>query len=236
MSSSRRPATKSPGKAITPRTIATKKTSARQVGTTKKRAAAPVPALAKAERCFWAATDPLLGSYHDEEWGVPVHDDRHWFEKLILDGAQAGLSWLTILRKRDAYREAYLNFDPQKVARFDARDEARLMANAGIVRNGAKIRSSVRNARAFLQVQAEHGSFDAYIWKFVEGQPLQPKPAHRGAVPARTELSDRISADLKKRGFSFVGSTIIYAFMQAAGLVNDHTTDCFRHAHVARLK
>jgi DNA-3-methyladenine glycosylase I len=236
MSPSRRSVTRSSGKQVSaskPRKAVAKKTTARKP---KPRVGESAPALAKAERCFWAATDPLLGSYHDEEWGVPVHDDRHWFEKLILDGAQAGLSWLTILRKRDAYREAYLNFDPKKVARFDARDEARLLANAGIVRNGAKIRSSVRNARAFLEIQAEHGSFDAYIWKFVEGKPLQPKPSHRGQIPARTELSDRISADLKKRGFSFVGSTIVYAFMQAAGLVNDHTTDCFRHAHVARLK
>ncbi|HEX2658604.1 MAG TPA: DNA-3-methyladenine glycosylase I [Polyangia bacterium] len=228
----------SPAKAPTkkPSRVAKKKPGKTIKAKAKPRVVADPPALVTADRCFWAASDPLLGSYHDEEWGVPVHDDRHWFEKLILDGAQAGLSWLTILRKRDAYREAYLNFDPQKVARFDERDEARLLANPGIVRNGAKIRSSVRNARAFLDVQAEHGSFDAYIWKFVDGRPLQPRPGHRGEVPARTALSDRISADLKKRGFSFVGSTIIYAFMQAAGLVNDHTTDCFRHAHVARLK
>ena len=187
-------------------------------------------------RCFWAATDPLLGAYHDEEWGVPVHDDHHWFEKLILDGAQAGLSWLTILRKRDAYREAYLGFDPERVARFGPDDEARLMLNAGIVRNGAKIRSSVRNARAFLAVQAEHGSFDAYIWKFVEGRPLQGRARGPAEIPARTPLSDHVSADLRKRGFSFVGSTIVYAFMQAAGLINDHTADCFRQVPVARLR
>ena len=237
--SPRRPATTpSPGK----------KASGTKTGTSANQKAPPRKARPKARailtqlptsgpsRCFWAASDPLLGSYHDQEWGVPVHDDRHWFEKLILDGAQAGLSWLTILRKRDAYRQAYLNFDPAQVARFDARDEARLMANAGIVRNGAKIRSSVRNARAFLEIQAQHGSFDAYIWKFVDGRPLQARPRARADVPARTPLSDQIAADLKKRGFSFVGSTIVYAFMQAAGLVNDHTTDCFRHAPVARMK
>jgi DNA-3-methyladenine glycosylase I len=212
-----------------------KKPSAARTAASERPARKPAGALT-GRRCFWAATDPLLGAYHDAEWGVPVHDDRHWFEKLILDGAQAGLSWLTILRKREAYREAYLGFDPARVARFGPSDEARLMLNAGIVRNGAKIRSSVRNARAFLAVQAEHGSFDAYIWRFVEGRPLQGRARGPAEIPARTPLSDQVSADLRKRGFSFVGSTIVYAFMQAAGLINDHTVDCFRHGPVARLR
>ena len=187
-------------------------------------------------RCFWADGHPLLVTYHDEEWGVPVHDDRRWFEKLILDGAQAGLSWLTILRKREAYREAFLGFDPARVARFTARDQARLMQNAGIVRNAAKIRSAIGNARAFLALQEEHGSFDAYVWKFVGGRPRQPRVRGRADIVARTPLSDALSADLKGRGFSFVGSTIVYAFMQASGLVNDHTLGCFRRAGVARLR
>jgi DNA-3-methyladenine glycosylase I len=177
-----------------------------------------------------------MATYHDEEWGVPVHDDRRWFEKIILDGAQAGLSWLTILRKREGYREAFLGFDPARVARFTARDQARLMGNAGIVRNAAKIRSAIGNAKAFLALQEEQGSFDSYIWKFVEGRPLQNKIRTRGDIVARTPLSDAISVDLKKRGFSFVGSTIVYAFMQASGLVNDHTVGCFRRAGVGRLR
>ncbi|HEY4185785.1 MAG TPA: DNA-3-methyladenine glycosylase I [Polyangia bacterium] len=187
-------------------------------------------------RCFWADGDALMATYHDEEWGVPVHDDRRWFEKIILDGAQAGLSWLTILRKREGYREAFLGFDPARVARFTARDQARLMGNAGIVRNAAKIRSAIGNAKAFLALQEEQGSFDSYIWKFVEGRPLQNKIRTRGDIVARTPLSDAISVDLKKRGFSFVGSTIVYAFMQASGLVNDHTVGCFRRAGVGRLR
>jgi len=187
-------------------------------------------------RCFWAAGDPLLGAYHDEEWGVPVHDDRRWYEKIVLDGAQAGLSWLTILRKREAYREAFAGFDPAVVARWGAREQARLMKNAGIVRNGAKIRSAIGNARAFLAVQEEHGSFDAFIWRFVDGRPVQGRARGPASIPARTALSDEISAVLKKRGFSFVGSTIVYAFMQASGLVNDHTASCFRRPLVARLR
>lgn len=194
----------------------------------------PVPK--NPRRCFWADGDPLLATYHDEEWGVPVHDDRRWFEKLILDGAQAGLSWLTILRKREGYREAFAGFDPLRVAKFTARDQARLMKNAGIVRNAAKIKSAVGNARAFLALQEEQGSFDAYIWKFVDGKPLQNRIRTRADILARTPLSDTISKELKQRGFSFVGTTIIYAFMQAAGLVNDHVSDCFRRTAIGKLR
>jgi DNA-3-methyladenine glycosylase I len=175
-------------------------------------------------------------SYHDEEWGVPMHDDRRWYEKLLLDGAQAGLSWRTILRKREGYREAFAGFDPARVARFGARDVERLMLNPGIVRNRLKITSAIGNARAFLAIQEEAGSFDAFIWKLVGGRPLQARPARRGQVPARTELSDELSRLLRKRGFTFVGSTIVYAFMQASGLVNDHLVSCFRQRQVARLK
>jgi len=206
--------------------------SSRSQGPASPIASAP----ARARRCFWAESDPLLASYHDEEWGVPVHDDRRWFEKIILDGAQAGLSWLTILRKREGYREAFAGFDPVKVARFGAREQARLMKNAGIVRNAAKIRSAIGNARAFLATQEEHGTFDAYIWKFVDGKPLQGRVRVPGDILARTPLSDAISADLKKRGFTFVGSTIVYAFMQASGLVNDHIAGCWRRGAVARMR
>jgi len=195
-----------------------------------------MPAPTKVKRCFWAESDPLLGAYHDEEWGVPVHDDRRWFEKLILDGAQAGLSWLTILRKREGYREAFAGFDPARVAKFTARDQARLMTNPGIVRNAAKIKSAIGNARAFLALQEEQGSFDSYIWKFVDGKPLQNRIRTRADIQARTPLSDTVSADLKKRGFSFVGTTIVYAFMQASGLVNDHVAGCFRRAAIGKLR
>jgi len=167
---------------------------------------------------------------------VPVHDDRRWYEKLLLDGAQAGLSWLTILRKREGYREAFADFDPARVARFGPREVERLMKNPGIVRNRLKINSAIANARAFLVLQEEHGSFDRYIWQQVGERPLQPRPAGLGDVPARTELSDQISRGLRGRGFTFVGSTIVYAFMQAAGLVNDHLVACFRHRQVARLR
>jgi DNA-3-methyladenine glycosylase I len=186
------------------------------------------------ERCTWASSDPLLIAYHDEEWGVPVHDDRQWFEKIVLDGAQAGLSWLTILKKREAYRKAFKNFEVQRVARFTEQDEARLMEDAGIVRNKLKIRSAVGNARAFIAVQKEFGAFDTYIWAYVNGKPMQSR-IEKG-WPARTELSDLLSKDLKKRGFTFVGSTIVYAFMQASGLVNDHLVTCFRHKPVAKLR
>ena len=173
--------------------------------------------------------------YHDREWGVPVRDDRVLFEFLILEGAQAGLSWSTILRKRPAYRLAFAGFDPQRVARFGPRDVRRLLGDEGIVRNRAKIDASIANARAFLGVQAEHGSFAAYVWSFVGGRPRQNQWRVPRAVPAETEVSRALSADLKRRGFRFVGPTICYAFMQAVGLVNDHTVDCFRHRPVARL-
>jgi len=195
-----------------------------------------MPTPTKLRRCFWADSDPLLSTYHDEEWGVPVHNDRRWFEKLILDGAQAGLSWLTILRKREGYREAFAGFDPVRVAKFTARDQARLMTNAGIVRNAAKIKSAVGNARAFLALQEEQGSFDRYIWRFVDGKPVQNRIRTRADIQARTPLSDAVSVDLKKRGFSFVGTTIVYAFMQASGLVNDHLADCFRRAAISKLR
>jgi DNA-3-methyladenine glycosylase I len=192
--------------------------------------------VAAARRCFWADGDPLLAAYHDEEWGVPVHDDRRWYEKLVLDGAQAGLSWLTILRKREGYREAFAGFDPAAVARYTAGDAARLLTNPGIVRNRAKIKSAIENARAFGRVQAEHGSFDAFIWSFVDGRAVQGRVRGRADIVARTELSDTISKQLRARGFSFVGSTIVYAFMQASGLVNDHMVGCLRRSVVARMK
>jgi DNA-3-methyladenine glycosylase I len=180
------------------------------------------------KRCFWAQNgDGLYTRYHDEEWGRPSHDDRHLFEMVILEGAQAGLSWSTILNKREGYRRAFANFEPRTVARFDARKRATLLRDEGIVRNRLKIESTVTNAQAFLQVQQELGSFDAYLWAFVGGKPLVNRPAGRGGVPARTELSDRISKDLKKRGFRFVGTTIVYAFLQAVGVVNDHSRECF---------
>jgi DNA-3-methyladenine glycosylase I len=181
------------------------------------------------KRCTWSESHELLTTYHDEEWGVPVHDDDKWYEKIVLDGAQAGLSWLTILKKREAYREALCGFDPARVARFGARDEARLMNNAGIVRNKLKVQSAVTNARAFLDVQREFGSFDAFIWAQVGGETLHNRHRSMKDVPARTELSDAVSKELKRRGFKFVGSTIVYAFMQAAGLVNDHLVDCHRY-------
>jgi DNA-3-methyladenine glycosylase I len=183
-------------------------------------------------RCGWATADPLYVRYHDEEWGVPVHDDRTLFEFLILEGAQAGLSWLTILKKREAYRKAFAGFDPRKVARFDAAKVAALMADAGIVRNRLKIASAIRNARAFLEVQAEFGSFSTYQWRFVDGKPLQNQVRTLRDLPTRTERSDAFSKDLKRRGFNFVGSTIIYAHMQAVGMVNDHLETCFRRGAV----
>ena len=184
------------------------------------------------KRCAWAGSDPLYMTYHDEEWGVPAHDDRHLFEMLILEGAQAGLSWITILRKREAYRKAFAGFDPAKVAKFDARKIERLMRDEGIVRNRLKIEGAVRNARAFLDVQREAGSFDRYIWQFTGGSPKQNSRKVMKDVPATTPESDAMSKDLKKRGFTFVGSTICYAFMQATGMVNDHTVDCFRYRSV----
>jgi DNA-3-methyladenine glycosylase I len=187
------------------------------------------------KRCFWAGEDPLMVAYHDEEWGVPIHDDRRWYEKLTLDGAQAGLSWMTILKKREGYRDAFGGFDAAAVARFTERDAARLMQHPGIVRNRLKIKSAIGNARAFLAIAAEHGSFDAWIWDFIGGRPIAGNRRGRGDMPARTTLSDKLSAELRRRGFTFVGSTIVYAFMQAAGLVNDHTLGCFRRMQVAAL-
>jgi DNA-3-methyladenine glycosylase I len=180
------------------------------------------------QRCAWAQS-ALMHAYHDQEWGVPQHDDRVLFEFLILEGAQAGLSWETILKKRDAYRAAFAKFDPKKVARFTTADEKRLLADAGIVRNRLKISSAISNAKAFLDVQREFGSFDRYVWGFVGGKPIRNSWKFLKDVPARTAESDAMSKDLKRRGFRFVGSTICYAFMQAVGLVNDHTTECFRH-------
>ncbi|OHB25342.1 MAG: DNA-3-methyladenine glycosylase [Desulfuromonadaceae bacterium GWB2_53_15] len=179
-------------------------------------------------RCVWAGSDPLYRGYHDLEWGVPVHDDRLLFEFLTLEGAQAGLSWITILRKREAYRSAFAGFDPAVVAAFDDTRQAELLTNAGIVRNRLKIASTIGNARAFLAVQEEFGSFDAYLWRFVEGKPIRNAWNSLAQLPASTPVSDAMSRDLKKRGFRFVGSTICYAFMQAVGMVNDHTSECFR--------
>ncbi len=190
---------------------------------------------AKKKRCAWAGTDPLYVAYHDQEWGVPIHDDRLLFEFLVLEGAQAGLSWSTILRKRDAYRRAFDGFEPRKIARYDKKKTAELLADAGIVRNRAKIESAIKNARAFADVQTEFGSFDAYQWRFVDGRPIQNRRRAVGDIPARTGKSDAMSDDLKTRGFTFVGSTIIYAHMQAVGMVNDHVVHCFRHREVAKL-
>ena len=184
-------------------------------------------------RCAWARND-LATQYHDREWGVPLHDDRAFFEFLILEGAQAGLSWDTILRKRDNYRLAFDRFDPKKVARYDRRKVKALLGNEGIVRNRLKISSAIENAKAFLAVQEEFGSFDRYIWRFVGGKPRVNGWKTIGRVPSRTAESDAMSQDLKQRGFKFVGSTICYAFMQATGLVNDHVVDCFRYRQVLR--
>ena len=186
-------------------------------------------------RCPWATSDPVYVAYHDEEWGAPLHDDRRLFEMLVLEGAQAGLSWLTILKRRDAYRRAFDGFDPRVVARYGEPEIARLLADSGIIRNRLKVRAAVTNARAFLDVQAEFGSFDRYIWNFVDGRPLQNAWQQLTDIPARTALSDTLSKDLKRRGFSFVGSTICYAHMQATGMVNDHLVDCFRYHAVQRL-
>ncbi|HET7675911.1 MAG TPA: DNA-3-methyladenine glycosylase I [Gammaproteobacteria bacterium] len=191
-------------------------------------------AVAVKARCGWAPlNDPGYLDYHDREWGVPVHDDRLLFEFLILEGAQAGLSWATILRKRAAYRTAFDNFDPQRVARFDRRRIERLMQNEGIVRNRLKIESAVANARAFLAVQAEHGSFDTFLWRYVGGKPRRNRWRTQQDVPTRTPESDALAKDLKKRGFNFVGTTICYAYMQATGMVNDHIMTCFRHREIA---
>jgi DNA-3-methyladenine glycosylase I len=181
------------------------------------------------KRCEWCGTDPLYVAYHDDEWGVPVHDDQTLFEYLTLEGAQAGLSWITILKKRDNYRVAFDGFDFERVARYTQKDKDRLLADPGIVRNRLKIQSTIDNASRILEVRQEFGSLDTYLWHFVDGVPQQNDFASLAEVPARTELSDHMSKELKKRGFKFVGSTICYAFVQAVGMVNDHTTDCFRH-------
>src|SRR5690606_11950940 len=185
-------------------------------------------------RCAWAGVDPLYLRYHDEEWGVPLHDDRALFELLTLEGAQAGLAWITILRKREAYRAAFDNFDPARIARYDRRRVTRLLADPGIVRNRLKIEATVSNARAFLAVQEAFGSFDAYLWRLVDGRPRVNRWRTQKQVPARTPVSDALGKDLARRGFRFVGSTICYAFMQASGMVNDHLTGCFRHRELAR--
>jgi len=179
-------------------------------------------------RCTWAERSTLERAYHDHEWGTPVHDDRLLFEFLILEGAQAGLSWTTILRKRDAYRTAFDSFDPERVARYDETKIAELLANPGIVRNRLKIAAAVNNARRFLEVREQFDSFDAFVWRFVDGRPRQNAWRSMAGVPARTPESDTMSKDLEKRGFRFVGSVICYAYMQAIGMVNDHTVDCFR--------
>ena len=182
-------------------------------------------------RCQWAGTDPLYNLYHDKEWGVPVHDERKLFEMLNLEGAQAGLSWITILRKRENYRKAFDNFDPEKIVNYNAKKVKQLLANEGIVRNRLKIAAVISNAKAFLEVQEEFGSFDTYIWKFVGGTPIVNKRKSIKDIPAATSESETMSKDLKRRGFKFVGSTICYAFMQACGLVNDHEVKCFRYKY-----
>jgi len=182
-----------------------------------------------AKRCAWAGDDPLYCEYHDREWGVPAHDDQVLFEFLVLEGAQAGLSWITILRKRENYRRVFAQFDPRRVARFDRRRIERALADPGIVRNRLKVESTISNARAFLEVQAAFGSFDRYLWSLVDGQPLVNRWTSVKQIPSHTRHSDALARDLKQRGFRFVGTTICYAYMQAVGLVNDHVTSCFRY-------
>lgn len=184
------------------------------------------------KRCTWCGSDPLYVAYHDEDWGVPVHDDRMLFEMLILEGAQAGLSWLTILKKRGNYRNAFHGFEAARIARYDQAEIDRLMQDAGIVRNRLKIESAIKNARAFLKIQEEYGTFADYLWQYVDGTPVINSWRQHSDLPAHTPLSDRLSKALKRRGFNFVGSTICYAFMQSIGMVNDHTTDCFRYAEI----
>jgi len=187
-------------------------------------------------RCGWAGADDLYIKYHDKEWGAPLHDDRRLFELLVLEGAQAGLSWSIILRKRDAYRKAFDNFTPERIARYTQAKVSNLLADASIVRNRAKIGAAISNAQAFLKVKEEFESFDAYIWQFVDGKPIINRWKRRGQIPAETEESRVMSKDLKARGFRFVGPTICYAFMQAVGMINDHVTDCYRYREVQRLK
>eukprot|EP01116_Phalansterium_solitarium_P017300 TRINITY_DN4224_c0_g1_i2.p1 TRINITY_DN4224_c0_g1~~TRINITY_DN4224_c0_g1_i2.p1 ORF type:complete len:248 (+),score=74.75 TRINITY_DN4224_c0_g1_i2:123-866(+) len=230
--------------------IAKRSSSAVQTKSSKRARVKPAPATEIApqaikqeeqqqQRCGWAkaVADANYAKYHDEEWGVPLHDDRLWFEFIILEGAQAGLSWSTILNKRASYREAYHNFDAAKVAAYTKADEERLLANAGIVRNKLKVAASIANAKAFLQVQKEFGSFDAYVWGFVPGRvPLQGARKAMSDIPTKTAESDALSKDLLQRGFKFVGSTICYALMQATGLVNDHEVKCFRHDAVKTMR
>ena len=186
------------------------------------------------KRCEWCLSSPLMIAYHDKEWGVPVHNDRKLFEFMVLDAFQAGLSWSTILNKRENFRKAFANFDPVKVARFNKRSFERLMKDAGIIRNRQKISCTIENAKIFLKIQKEHGSFDKYIWQFVDGKPHQNKFKTMRQIPARTSQSDAMSKDLKMRGFKFVGSTICYAFMQAAGMVNDHELGCYRYQPIKK--
>jgi len=187
------------------------------------------------ERCAWCGTDPLYQRYHDEEWGVPVHDDRRLFEMLILEGAQAGLNWLTILRKRENYRRAFDGFDPEPIARYDSQDLARLLADSGIVRNRRKIEAAINNAQGYLRIREQHGAFGTFLWRYVEFQPRQNAWSSLAEVPARTPEAEALSRDLRRLGFAFVGPTICYAFMQAVGMVNDHTTDCFRHQEIQQI-
>jgi DNA-3-methyladenine glycosylase I len=186
-------------------------------------------------RCPWGESHPLYVPYHDREWGAPLHDDRKFFELLVLEAAQAGLSWLTVLKKREAYRKAFDGFDPRKVAGYDSRKVKRLLGDDGIIRNRMKIEAAIANAKAFLEVQREFGSFDAYVWQFVGGKPIRNRRKTIQEVPPRSAESDALSADLRRRGFRFVGSTICYAFMQAVGMVNDHLVSCFRHREVTSL-
>lgn len=187
-------------------------------------------------RCAWPGQNALMIEYHDREWGVPVHDDRLLFEMLLLEGAQAGLNWQTVLNKRESYRRAFHGFDPERVARYGARDIARLLADPGIIRNRLKVAGAVRNAKAFLDVRDEFGTFDAYIWRFVGGTPINHRVRSIRDVPATSRESDAMSKDLRRRGFTFVGSTICYAFMQAVGMVNDHEIRCFRHREVGATR
>ncbi len=195
-----------------------------------------VMATQEKKRCPWCLSDPLYIDYHDHEWGVPVHDDRKWFEFLLLEGAQAGLNWLLVLKKRENYRKAYDNFDFDKVALYKENKIARLLADPGLIRNRAKIGASVGNARAFVQIRAEFGSFNDYVWPFVHNRPIRNRWKTLDQLPTRTGLSDALSKDLASRGFKFVGSTIIYAHMQATGMVNDHLIDCFRYNEIISKK
>jgi len=186
-------------------------------------------------RCGWSISDPLMIDYHDNEWGVPVHDERKHFEMIVLDGAQAGLSWQTVLKKREAYRKAFDNFDYRKVALYDDKKIKELLNNTGIIRNRLKVSSAIKNAKAFLEVRKEFGTFDKYIWQFVGGSTIHNSWKSLKELPAKTPESDTMSKDMKKRGFNFIGSTICYAYMQAAGMVNDHTTECFRHKELRSI-